>query len=180
MTRICEYCETENQIGRSHCKSCGAVLRKETSLDKQENPRAVYEKLFAICEKYEANDWCNTIETVSPKKLRQAMKAFGIPKEEQVIMLYDDTLFGSNKLGFAVCETGLYWKNAWDTPTKRTKLTWKQYIEREITLEEHSIELGRGDKISVANREKEDGEKIAELLREIRAALASGNEELEG
>jgi hypothetical protein len=171
-TQICEYCGTENPIDRSHCKSCGAVLKSEMPLDVQENPKAVYEKLLAICVKYEANDWCNTIETLSTRKLRRAMKAFGIPAGEQVIMVYDDTVFGSNKLGFAICETGLYWKNAWDTPTKRTKLSWKQYVGRDVSLEEYKIELGQGDRISVANRE-EDREKIAEFLREIRAALVS-------
>jgi hypothetical protein len=71
-----------------------------------------------------------------------------------------------------VCETGLYWRNAWDTPTKRTKLSWKQYVEREIASAEYTIELGRGDSMSVANREEEDGKRIMELLQEIRDALA--------
>lgn len=173
MTKICEYCETENQIDRSHCKSCGAVLKEETPPDKQRNPKTVYEKLLAICKKYEENYWCNTMETVSRKKLRRALRVFGIPEEEQVIMLYDDTLFGSNKLGFAVCETGLYWRNAWDTPTKRTKLTWEQYVQRDVALEEYSIELGQGDRLSVANSEEEDRKKIVELLLEIRNALTN-------
>ena len=170
MMWICEYCETENPVDRSHCKSCGAVLKHAASLAEPENPQSVPELLLAICGKYEAHDWCNTAETISPKKLRRAMKALAIPDGEQVIMLYDDTILGSNRRGFAVCETGLYWRNVWDTPTKRTKLTWKQYVERDIALDEFAIDLGRGDKISVANWE-EDREKIAALLRDIAGRL---------
>ena len=174
MTRICAYCNTENQDHRSHCESCGAVLTgKETALDKQEAPKAVYETLLAICEKYDANEWCNTVETFSPKKRSHAIEAFDIPQGERVIMLYDDTLFGSNNLGFAVCESGLYWKNSWHTPTKRTKLTWEQYLQREIALNGFEIDLGRGDKISVATQGTKEREMIAELLQQIRAALAT-------
>ena len=51
-------------------------------------------------------------------------------------------------------------------------MSWKQYVEREIASAEYTIELGRGDSMSVANREEEDGKRIMELLQEIRDALA--------
>ncbi|MBK7691794.1 MAG: hypothetical protein IPJ31_11990 [Bacteroidetes bacterium] len=56
-------------------------------------------------------------------------------------MLYDDTIFGSNK-GFQHMPGGLYWKNDWSVDTKRTFLNWEAFTQREIGLDGYHIKMG--------------------------------------
>ncbi|MCP4140963.1 MAG: hypothetical protein GY755_11865 [Chloroflexi bacterium] len=169
--QICAYCETRNPIENSHCLSCGAVIESSINFESKAITQDLSEKILEICEKYEEYDWCHSFDTANKKKLEKAIKSFEIPKGEKLLMLYDDTVFGSNKHGFALCREGIYWRNSWDTPTKRTKLMWKKFSERKIELKELAIELGRGDRISVSIWDDENREKITELLLDVQALL---------
>ena len=132
----------------------------------------IAQRIRQICEKCEDIERCHTDETAPIKKLRNAMEAFGIPEDEKVIMLCDDTVLGSNKSGFAICESGIFWKNDWSVPTKRTRLTWSKFAQRDVKLEKMQIDLGRGDRIGVAaigNRECR--ERVADMLKEINSVM---------
>ena len=124
-----------------------------------------------LCEPYEDSEWCFTHETAAPKKIAKATESFGIPAGEQILVLYDDTLFGSNKNGFAVCREGLYWRNSWDTPTKRTSLTWQKFIEREIKLKDNGVDFGRGDRISVTISSNTDQKQILAFFQDLQSLL---------
>ena len=172
-TIVCEYCRAKNLLTHSHCQSCNAIL-PETTIDQPKARRKDFPaKVMKLCERYEETDWCFTSETAETKKLVRATKTFGIPADEDILMLYDDTLFGSNKNGFAVCLEGIYWRNAWDTPTKRTSLTWEKFAEREIKLGENSIDFGRGDRISIAVTPKEDQKQILAFFKKLQALVTA-------
>ncbi len=113
-------------------------------------PGQFLEKLHEICNAYgEIPDFYMS-EAMPVKKERNARECFKIPGDERIIFLCDATVFGSCKLGFAVCEKGLYWAVDWTTDTKRTFLTWKEFATREIVLNEYTVSLGEGDNIGLA------------------------------
>lgn len=133
---------------------------------------SIPERIRQICERYEDIERCCTDETIPTKKLRNAIEAFGIPEDETVIMLCDDTVLGSNKLAFAICESGIFWKNDWSVPTKRTRLTWGEFAQRDVKLEKTQIDLGRGDRIGVVVMgNNECRERIADMLKEINSVI---------
>ena len=170
-TIVCEYCETKNPLSNSHCLSCNAVLRGGPSPQSKAGLDSFSTAVMKLCEPYEASEWCNIQETAAPKKLARATETFGIPADEQILVLYDDTLFGSNKNGFAICREGLYWRNSWDTPTKRTSLSWEKFVERPIKLEGSSVDFGRGDQISVTASSSEDQQQIVAFFRKLQELL---------
>lgn len=95
---------------------------------------------------------------------------FNIAENEEIIMVYDDTIFSNNKVGFAICAGGLYWKNDWAVDTNRTFLNWQAFAEREIVLEGYHIQLGRGDAIGMSGIGDDDARKqVLTMLREIKA-----------
>jgi len=171
----CAYCASTHITFYTCCPTCGALMAPPIA-SKAPNPPTPLDlaaALTKICARYEDITCCHSTATLPEKKLRNARQAF-VPPEEIVIFLCDDTLFGSNNLGFAVCTGGLYWKNDWATATKRTRLTWAEFVERDITYDaqHYDINLGRGDRIGAAAMGGEDGRaRLTALLVEIRDFL---------
>ncbi len=179
---ICKYCGVVANVVERKCQSCGAPLPIITS-DAEANENSfegnIAEQMREICAGYEEIESCHTKETIPENKLRNAKAAFEIAEEDKVIMVYDGTVFGNNKLGFAICESGIYWKNDWTTPTKRTCLAWEEYKERKIKIKKKDlyISLGWGDKIAILD--EEELKALGNLLKDIQALLwesSSGKE----
>jgi hypothetical protein len=139
---------------------------KTVVLNPVKNPVNFVEKLNEICIKYEEIDSCYFSDTIPIKKLKNACQSFDIPENEKVIFLCDSTVFRSGKVGFAICENGLYWGVDWTTSTKRTKLTWEEFSKRNVELSEKRVHLDRGDYIDLVtvNKRKE----VVALLNEIK------------
>lgn len=164
----CKYCGTEFLEHKPNCPNCGAPIQVSENRLKQGEPKSIRE----ICVKYEGTRNLYIDEIIDKKRMETVRGQFNIPANEEVIMIYDDTIFGNNKLGFAVCAGGLYWKNDWSVETKRTFLTWKAFAEREIELETYHITLGKGDAIGVAGvGETEARLQMVKMLNEIKALL---------
>lgn len=170
-TIVCEYCKTKNPLSNSHCLSCNGILRDNSNHLNKKGDGNFSDRVLKLCEPYEGSEWYNTVETVDPKKLARAAESFGIPAGEQILVLYDDTLFGTNKNGFAIGTQGIYWRNSWDTPTKRTRLTWENVVEREIKLEESAVDFGRGDQISITVSSDQEQNQIVTFFRELQTLL---------
>ncbi|HEX8832095.1 MAG TPA: hypothetical protein VF705_13055, partial [Longimicrobium sp.] len=100
-------------------------------------------RITEICQDHSFTDFRVGGE-IPEKKLRNAREHFPIPATEQVIALYDDTVFGSNKDGLAVCTTGIYWKNDWTIKTARTYLSWPQMASATVAVEEKYTAVGLG------------------------------------
>jgi len=143
---VCEYCGTHDSTPQRRCSACGAPLsRADTS--EHVAIMTILQRVRQICKEYEDLGRCQMQETVVAKKLRNTRDAFRVPEDEKVIMLCDDTVLGTCKLGFAICEGGIFWRNHWSLPTKRTRLTWREFAEREIRVAKSNIALGSGDAI---------------------------------
>lgn len=180
---VCSYCGVVGYVAERKCLVCGAplpiVIRNDKVSEVSTNLLGgeMVVQMREICAKYEEIESCYTADTIPDKKLRNARAAFGIAAAEPVILVYDGTVFGNNKLGFAICESGLYWRNDWATPTKRTYLAWDEYKEREIRTKKKElyISLGRGDKIAIVNGgEIKD---LRDLLEDIQTLLLENSRE---
>lgn len=164
----CKYCSTEFLEHKPNCPNCGAPIKVSENNPKTGEPRSIRE----VCAKYEGTKNLHMDETIDARRMTNMRNSFNIPANETVIMLYDDTIFGSNKVGFAICSGGLYWKNDWSVDTKRTFLNWEAFTQREIGLDGYHIVLGRGDTIGMAGVGDEQArQQILTMLREIKAIL---------
>ena len=165
----CKYCGTEFLEHQPNCPNCGAPIKVSEGNASKNEPKSIRE----ICVKYEATKNLHIDEVIDKKRMATAREKFNIAADETIIMLYDDTIFGSNKVGFAVCAGGLYWKNDWSVETKRNFLTWEAFAERNIDLDGFHIQLGRGDAIGMAGVGDEEARKqCVKMLNEIKSLLS--------
>ncbi len=51
----------------------------------------------------------NPVVPQSSKKYQRAKLYFGIPEEDEIFLIYDSTVFGNCKKGFALCTSGFYY-----------------------------------------------------------------------
>jgi hypothetical protein len=164
----CKYCGTEFLEHQPNCPNCGAPIKISESKGKKGEPKSIRE----VCIKYEEVRNLYLDETIDSKRMATVREQFNIPANETIIMVYDDTIFGNNKLGFAICAGGLYWKNDWSVETKRTFLNWEAFAEREVELDTYHIKLGRGDAIGTAGVGDSDARKqMVKLLQEIKTLM---------
>lgn len=67
----------------------------------------------------EKEDFYIDFVTMPVKKLRNASTAFLFPdKDEKIMLIADQTIFGSCKEGFSLTEKGIYWKAHFETAKK--------------------------------------------------------------
>ena len=164
----CKYCGTEFLEHQPNCPNCGAPIKISESKARKSEPGSIRE----VCIKYEATKNLHLDETIDEKRMATVRGQFNIAAGENIIMVYDDTIFGNNKVGFAICAGGLYWKNDWSVDTKRTFLNWEAFAERELSLDGYHIQLGCGDAIGMAGVGDEEARKqVLTMLREIKALL---------
>lgn len=99
------------------------------------------------------------------KKEEAARKYFGIPKGDAVWLILDTTLFGSCKVGFALCTSGMH---AHDERGKDAHLSWQKVAK--ATLETDGGTLVVDGNRFVASGEADD---LMQLFRRIQKELVS-------
>ena len=175
----CDYCGAQFLEHQSKCPHCGALIKASSVTEQARNGGANIrpiegeaEALRKVCVKFEGTKGLYSAETIDARRMQVVRQNFKIPEAETVIMVYDDTIFGNNKKGFAICRGGLYWKNDWAVETRRNFLTWQDFTERSIQLDKFIITLGRGDQIGTAGTGDDTArEQITALLNEVKAVL---------
>ncbi|MBC7878385.1 MAG: hypothetical protein H7Y59_14535 [Anaerolineales bacterium] len=171
----CTYCGTQFLEHKPNCPNCGAAIKIDSVHTKRSADQdATYTTIYQICDRYQGDDSIHFDDTINPARMKSAVTNLNIPGNEKVIMLYDDTVFSSNnKVGFAICGQGLYWKNDWSVETKRNYLAWEEFSKREIAREGLHISLGKGDRMGVAGcGSDETRDNIEKMLNEIKSALS--------
>ena len=156
----CEYCQTEFIEHSPNCPNCGAqILLNATS------GAADLAPIVQLCQALDDEEHFYFDDSIDEKRMKTVRERFNIPPDEDVWLVYDDTVFGSNREGFAVCKGGLYWRNDWTTESKRTFLRWSEFTRRKIEFEELRIRLGRGDNLGLAlGNEKSIKDKLLKLF----------------
>lgn len=95
--------------------------------------------LPALLGKFRADD-LYVGANVPPEKLHNAVAHFPIPRSEIVLGLIDCTVFGSCKVGLAITQHGLIWKNDWTTQSTQTRLSWQELVDCSATM--HAASMG--------------------------------------
>ncbi|MFZ5911223.1 MAG: hypothetical protein ACOYYU_14520 [Chloroflexota bacterium] len=124
----------------------------------------------AACLRFQGVDRLYLESAIDSKRMQNARSAMRIPEQETVILLYDDSLLENNKVGFAVCAGGLYWKNDWSVGSRRTRLSWGEFAQRKrIREKDLAVDLTRGDRIGLAVLGEAERAQVIALLEEIQA-----------
>jgi hypothetical protein len=175
----CNHCGAQFLEHKTNCPDCGALIKAiplaEIDLPGRETVKTgdgLISSIRAICTGFEEIQRLRIDDTIDQKRMKTVRYEFNIPTDERVIMVYDDTLWGNNKKGFAICQGGLYWKNDWAVETKRSFLSWQDFTERSITLDGLNISLDRGDRLGTAGAgDTKVREQIVVMLNDIKGWL---------
>lgn len=162
----CTYCGAQFTEHKPNCPNCGALIKAAPAAE------AGADAIRGICLGFEGLNSLYIDEAIDAKRMATVRENFNIPEGEKIIMVYDDTILGNNKLGFAICSGGLYWKNDWAVETKRSRLSWDEFAKRELKLVQYQISLGKGDNLGVAGCGSDEVRKSVEtMLKEIKGWL---------
>ena len=99
------------------------------------------------------------------KKEAAARKYFGVPKGDAVWLILDTTLFGSCKVGFALCTSGMY---AHDERGEDARLSW-QKVAKAVLEDDDGTLVVDGNRF-IASGDVDD---LIQLFRRIQKELAS-------
>ncbi|MFO7583143.1 MAG: hypothetical protein R6W69_00320 [Anaerolineales bacterium] len=171
----CDYCGTQFIEHQPNCPNCGAQVQARIGgTDAKAEAVGAPKSIRKLCEPFDDEDSFYFDDSIDEKRMKAARERFNIPPDEKIWLLYDNTLLGTNREGFAVCESGLYWRNDWTSASKRTCLSWNDFASRTISLKEMEIKLGRGDNIGVAGAgEKKVMIAILNLLNALKEEVSS-------
>lgn len=98
------------------------------------------------------------------RKEAAAREHFAIPADEEVWLILDTTIFGSCKVGFALCGDGMHYR---DEHGERGRLGWKRFAS--CTLADDDGTLLVDGKHFVTTAETAD---LLRLLRQLQGALS--------
>lgn len=99
----------------------------------------------------------NPVVSSSSQMNKNAKVQFNIPDNEEVFLVYDTTVFGKGKKGFALCTSGFYFY-----VKESGYLSWKQFAATGIA------KAGFGEiKVGSQRFEVTDKKKILEVLYDV-------------
>ena len=110
------------------------------------------------------SNWMN----ITQKNLANAKSNLGINNEE-IILFYDSSLFENAKNGLAVCESGIYWKDAFCSPRY---LSWDVLRKTKLTYGKDNIYFGEKGSFFVYESEVES---LVNALHNIRISVKVDN-----
>lgn len=126
----CPNCGGRLEINLNREKSFCPYCDSEFSVYRKLNEKL--EKVKKLCYSYKNID---SSVTASPyiketKVWQKAQKNLGIPIEEEVYLIFDTTVFGTCKKGFAICSSGLYLRG--EASGRSQHFTWEYYKTADI------------------------------------------------
>ncbi len=137
--------------------------------ERNDNP-GLADAIRAVCLRYRSVERLYLEDTIDLQRMHNARRAMRIPEHETVMLLYDDSLLENNKVGFAVCAGGLYWRNDWSVNSRRMRLPWEEFARRKRLREKDlALDLMRGDRIGLAVLDEDERAQVIAMLREIQA-----------
>ncbi|ALC89213.1 hypothetical protein AM500_05000 [Bacillus sp. FJAT-18017] len=129
------------------------------------------EDIRRICEDYSGPSYY-VAELIPAKKLEAARENYSIPDSDEVFALVDATVFGSAKLGLAICSGGLYWDNDWTIVSHKNSVSWNEFRTATIQIKgKWELEIGEGCVFGMSGSQMKN-EELCSLLLEIQSFLA--------
>ena len=135
---FCRYCGNEIGAKTRFCSNCGKKV-EEVSIGEEtfssyypkslkKNQKIISYHLGVVCGKYTYNspyaEFGNPLSERNSKKYYNAIVNFVIDTKEQVFFIYDTTVFGSCKRGFAICSSGIY---GCDNDSEKFYISWNEF-----------------------------------------------------
>lgn len=107
-------------------------------------------------------------ESIPAKMIENAIRSFSLPMNEQVIAMFDFSLFNNGKEGLLITENGLYWKNSQESAC----LPWDQFTSLASITEQgkSEINLSQGIIINTLGSSVENNE-LAIFLNSLQEIL---------
>lgn len=130
------------------------------------------EAIYDICDRYTSSGYY-VGDTIPEDKLDNARMNFPIPPKEEVIALIDGTVFGTCKVGLAICLSGIRWKNDWTQETRKNYLTWDEFSKVKVSTNGlYKVQLGNGNFFNISGASIKKSV-IVNLLNEIQELILS-------
>lgn len=99
----------------------------------------------------------------SSKKYQKAKLYFNIPDSEEIFFIYDNTVLGSCKTGFALCTSGYYYH-----VSKRGYIPWDKFASIDISKNFGGLKIG-DEKFNLSSGD--EGNKLMMILDSIQQDL---------
>lgn len=116
-------------------------------------------EICATVELGRASNWMNINDVI----LNNARTRLAVEKEE-IILFYDSSVSLNGKLGLAICESGVYWKNTLSSPRY---LSWNSIRKLKLSYDKNNIYFGQQGSFYV-NGSGYDADVLCNLLNTIR------------
>lgn len=112
------------------------------------------------------------------KKLTAARSQF-VTRDDEVIVLYDDTVFGSGKDGIAITENYIYAKQLWEIPKSIKISSIRSITSQSKALNNLEIYINNNLFITVSTLDKADHEFLVGILKAAKDAAATTKKKTE-
>ncbi len=136
----CPYCDT-NIVNEYYDPNAPAVETEEEGEEIYLDDLAL-DMLVTMAEEAEVGEitdvvYANFIE--NHKKLQAARTHFQIPADDDVYLIYDGTVFGSCKKGFALTTSGVHYN---DEDNHLGSYTWEEFMENDVSYASGELFMG--------------------------------------
>lgn len=112
------------------------------------------------------------------KKLNAARSQF-VTRDDEVIVLYDDTVFGSGKDGIAITENYIYAKQLWEIPKSIKISSIRSITSQSKALNNLEIYINNNHFMTVSSSDKADHEFLVGILKAAKDAVATTKKKTE-
>ena len=176
----CCFCGTKMPEEAVFCASCGKKMMQSNNEEYQEKLTVKQSDkgksglnmdllLAEACRLVVLdNTYCEQGFPIIKDKSKRCFNArnnFDIPSEEEIYVIYDSTLLGGCRKGFAICSSGIYYKES-----EKGFYSWDEFMRMNCELHITGLRIGN-EEFNTAT----DGRKLNKILQEIRLLLEQRN-----
>ena len=121
--------------------------------------------IASFAQELPSDAWTDTLwGSAVSKKEKAARSHFGIPAADTVRLILDTTIFGSCKVGLALCDTGIYLR---DEGGSRATIKWARFGASKVGFADGALTIDAHQFLT-----SHDGGDLARLLKQIQEQLA--------
>lgn len=122
--------------------------------------------LRELCEQYSCGRLTHW-RSLTQNRVSIIKNNFGI-NDDQIVAFYDSSAFENSKVGLAICESGIYYRNTFQSPCY---LNWKQVRSQKLTYSNTHLNFGENSVYITST----DVETMAQMLYSIRVTVKLEN-----
>lgn len=161
--KICPYCDAEFILPSN--PDVQVVVEHEQEINVKQQLVSPVEIVKSICVNSGFDSIYGAVgpSLIGTSKFNQAKKNFGIANGEDAYLIFDATVFGGYKKGFAVCTTGFYYSA---DGSHAFIISWDKFKSVNIVQKRSFLEIG-GAEFNAGN----DSKKLFEILTALKSSL---------